>query len=124
MKFVNEFVFFVLNIVLVYGVVYLVDVLVINFIEFWSGINLMVNVGDVKKVKGENGDYLVKIFENGYFIIKEGEDLVMELIYNKEVNIWNVVVDGVSIELLKMNNDGIVEMNLLNGDKMNVIFDV
>ena len=31
----------------------------------------MANVGDVKKVKGENGDYLVKTLENGYLSLKE-----------------------------------------------------
>ena len=83
----------------------------------------MANVGDVKKVKGENGDYLVKTLENGYSITKEGEDSAMELIYNKVANTWNVVADGVSTELLKMNNDGTAEMNLPNGDKMNVTLD-
>lgn len=122
-KFVNELVFLALNIVPVYGVAYLADALVINSIEFWSGTNPMANVGDVKKVKGENGDYLVKTLENGYSITKEGEDSAMELIYNKEANTWNVVADGVSTELLKMNNDGTAEMNLPNGDKMNVTFD-
>ena len=122
-KFVNELVFLALNIVPVYGVAYMADALVINSIEFWSGTNPMANVGDVKKVKGENGDYLVKTLENGYSITKEGEDSAMELIYNKEANTWNVVADGVSTELLKMNNDGTAEMNLPNGDKMNVTLD-
>ena len=122
-KFVNELVFLALNIVPVYGVAYLADALVINSIEFWSGTNPMANVGDVKKVKGENGDYLVKTLENGYSITKEGEDSAMELIYNKEANTWNVIADGVSTELLKMNNDGTAEMNLPNGDKMNVTLD-
>ncbi len=122
-KFVNELVFLALNIVPVYGVAYLADALVINSIEFWSGTNPMANVGDVKKVKGENGDYLVKTLENGYSITKGGEDSAMELIYNKEANTWNVVADGVSTELLKMNNDGTAEMNLPNGDKMNVTLD-
>ena len=122
-KFVNELVFLAFNIVPVYGVAYLADALVINSIEFWSGSNPMANVGDVKKVKGENGDYLVKTLENGYSITKEGEDSAMELIYNKEANTWNVVADGVSTELLKMNNDDTAEMNLPNGDKMNVTVD-
>lgn len=51
----------------------------------------MANVGDVKKVKGENGNYMVKTLENGYSITKEGETASMDLIYNKEANTWNVV---------------------------------
>lgn len=122
-KFVNELVFLALNIVPVYGVAYLADALVINSIEFWSGSNPMANVGDVKKVKGENGEYLVKNLENGYSITKEGETAEMELVYNKEANTWNVVADGTSKELLKMNNDGTAEMCLPNGGTMNVTLD-
>lgn len=122
-KFVNELVFLALNIVPVYGVAYLADALVINSIEFWSGSNPMANVGDVKKVKGENGEYLVKTLENGYSITKEGETAEMELVYNKEANTWNVVADGTSKELLKINNDGTAEMYLPNGGTMNVTLD-
>ena len=116
-KFVNELVF------PVYGVSYLADALVINSIEFWSGSNPMANVGDVKKVKGENGNYMVKTLENGYSITKEGETASMDLIYNKEANTWNVVANGESAELIKMNNDGTADLFLPNGEKMNVTLD-
>ena len=110
-KFVNELVFLAFNIVPVYGVAYLADALVINSIEFWSGSNPMANVGDVKKVKGENGNYMVKTLAS------------MDLIYNKEANTWNVVANGESSELLKMNNDGTADLFLPNGEKMNVTLD-
>ena len=116
-KFVNELVFLAFNIVPVYGVAYLADALVINSIEFWSGSNPMANVGDVKKVKGENGNYMVKTLENGYSITKEGETASMDLIYNKEANTWNVVANGESAELVKMNNDGTADLFLPNGEK-------
>ncbi|MEG1562468.1 MAG: DUF3332 domain-containing protein [Bacteroides sp.] len=122
-KFVNELVFVALNIVPVYPIAYLADALVINSIEFWSGSNPMANVGDVKKVKGDNGNYRVETLENGYSITKEGEKQAMELIYNKESNTWNVVADGQSAELLKMNHDGTAQMTLPNGEKMTVTLD-
>lgn len=122
-KFVNELVYLACNIIPVYGVCYLADAVVINSIEFWSGSNPMASVGDIKKVKGENGDYLVKTLENGYSITKEGENLSMELVYNKEANTWNVVADGVSTGLLQMNNDGTAQMYLPNGEAMNVTLD-
>ena len=114
-KFVNELVFLAFNIIPVYGVAYVADALVINSIEFWSGSNPMANVGDVKKVKGENGNYMVKTLENGY--------ASMDLIYNKEANTWNVVANGESTELIKMNNDGTADLFLPNGEKMNVTLD-
>ena len=122
-KFVNELVFLAFNIIPVYGVCYLADALVINSIEFWSGSNPMASVGDVKKVKGENGNYLVETLENGYSITKEGETASMELIYDKDLNTWNVVADGGSTELLQMNNAGTAPMTLSNGEEMTVTLD-
>ena len=119
----KRLVYLAFNIIPVYGVCYLADALVINSIEFWSGSNPMASIGDVKKVKGENGDYLVETLENGYSITKEGETASMELIYNKELNTWNVVADGVSTELLQMNNDGTAQMTLPNGEEMTVTLD-
>ena len=83
----------------------------------------MANVGDVKKVKGENGNYLVTTLENGYSIAKEGETASMDLIYNKEANTWNVVANGESAELVKMNNDGTADLFLPNGERMNITLD-
>lgn len=122
-KFVNELVFLALNIVPVYPVAYLADALVLNSIEFWSGSNPMANVGDVKKVKGENGNYLVETLENGYSITKEGEKASMELTYDKEANTWNVIAEGETAKLLKMNNDGTAELFLPNGEKLTVTLD-
>ena len=102
-KFVNELVYLACNIIPVYPVCYLADALVINSIEFWSGSNPMANVGDVKKVKGET--------------------TAMELVYDKELNTWNVVAEGVSTELLQMNGDGTAQMYLPNGEAMNVTLD-
>lgn len=123
-KFVNELVFFALSAVQVYTVCYLADLFVINSIEFWTGSNPMASVGEVKKVKGENGDYLVETLENGYSISKVGEDRSIELIYNQELNSWNVVADGVSTELLRMNEDGVTaQMSLPDGSSVNVTLD-
>lgn len=122
-KFVNELVFLACNIIPVYPLCYLADALVINSIEFWSGKNPMASIGEVKKVKGENGDYLVKTMENGYSIQKEGEATVMELIYDAEQNTWNVTAEGITTEILKMNGNGTAQMTLPNGEAMDVTLD-
>ena len=122
-KFVNELVYLACNIIPVYPVCYLADALVINSIEFWSGSNPMAGVGDVKKVEGENGNYLVKTLENGYSVQKEGETMVMELFYDQEQSTWNVEFEGNTAELLKMNENGTAQMVLPNGEAMTVILD-
>ena len=76
-----------------------------------------------KKVKGENGNYLVKTLENGYSVQKEGETMVMELFYDQEQSTWNVEFEGNTAELLKMNENGTAQMVLPNGEAMTVILD-
>lgn len=123
-KFVNELVFVAINIVPVYAVAGLADLLVINSIEFWSGNNpVAANAGDVKKVKGENGDYIVETTEDGYAISKEGSEESMELVFNKDTNTWSVVAEGVNTELVKINNDGTADLYLPTGESMNVTMD-
>ncbi|NDV58570.1 DUF3332 domain-containing protein [Bacteroides sp. 519] len=121
-KFVNELVFFAFYIIPVYEISYLADILVINSIEFWSGNNPLANVGEVKKVKGENGDFLVETLENGYSISKEGETPV-ELIYNQETNTWNVVAENYNKELIQFNEDGTAQIFTSEGTSLNVSID-
>lgn len=119
-KFVNELIFLAFHIVPVYEITYLVDVLVLNSIEFWSGSNPSASIGEVKTVQGENGEYLVKTNEDGYTITKKGEDKSVDLVYNKKNRTWNAVADGQSFELVKMNEDGTATMCLQNGTSMTV----
>lgn len=121
-KFVNELVFVALHIIPVYEIAYVADILVINSIEFWSGSNPVAKAGDVKQIKGENGDYLVETLENGYSITKEGEEAV-ELIYNEETSTWNVIAGEVSQELIKINSDGTAQLFVPGGESINVTLD-
>ena len=40
--------------------------------------------------------------------------------FDKETQAWNVVCDGQSYEIMKLCNDGTVDLNLQNGQYMNV----
>lgn len=122
-KFVNELVFLACNIIPVYGVCYLADALVINSIEFWSGSNPLASIGDVKKVQGDNDVFLVETLENGYSITREGDSATMHLLYDPETSTWSVLADGVSSELLKINNDGTAQMTLPNGEDLHITLD-
>lgn len=114
-KFVNELIFVAFHIVPVYEIAYLADALVLNSIEFWSGSNPTASIGEVKEVKGENGEYLVKTNTDGYTITKKGEEKSVDLVYNKDNNTWNAVADGQSFELVKMNEDGTATVSMQNG---------
>lgn len=120
-KFVNELVFIALNIVPVYPVAVMADALVLNSVEFWTGENPMAaQVGEVKKVKGTNGNYLVKTLENGYQITKEGEETALTLVYDTEENCWNLVADGETRPLVKRTHHDTAELYLGNGTSVSI----
>ena len=122
-KFVNELVFIALHIVPVYEIAYLADLVVLNTIEFWSGSNPMAS-NEVKEIKGENGEYLVKSNNNGYTITNKDDNQSMDLVYNQETQTWNAVTDTKNIELVKINNNGTVSINMQNGTSMTVMPDM
>ena len=124
-KFVNEIVFLAFHIVPVYEVAYLADILVLNSIEFWSGSNPVAEVGTIKTVKGENGEYLVRTNENGYTITKKGEEgKAVDLVYNEENRTWSAVAEGESYELITMNEDGTTTLKQQDGTPMTVTPDM
>lgn len=122
-KFVNELVFIALHIVPVYEIAYLADLVVLNTIEFWSGSNPMAS-NEVKEIKGENGEYLVKSNNNGYTITNKDDNQSMDLVYNQETQTWNAVTDTEDIELVKINNNGTVSINMQNGTSMTIMPDM
>lgn len=122
-KFVNELAFFALAVVQAYTVSWLADAIILNSVEFWTGTNPMASIGEVKKVHGTNGNYLVETLENGYSITKEGEDTAMQLIYDEELNTWNVVADGTSTEFLKLHGNGMATLPLPSGEDLTVTID-
>ena len=119
-KFVNEIVFFAFHVVPVYEVCYLADMLVLNSIEFWSGSNPLAEVGTVRTIEGENGEYLVKTNENGYTISKKGEDASLELVFNQENQTWNAIAENETYELMTMNEDGTISVKLQDGSNITV----
>lgn len=116
-KFVNELVFIALHIVPVYPVAVVIDGLVINSIEFWTGDNPM-EAGIVKKVQGQNGVYTVETLKDGYKIQDE-KGQQMNLVYDKKTNTWNMVADGQTTKLIKVvdKENAIV---YVNGQERNV----
>ena len=119
-KFVNELVFIAFNIVPVYPIAVLADVLVINSIEFWTGDNPVADVGSVKTIETNDGTYAIATKADGYSIQKQGEETTVELVYNKEDNSWNAEADGESYKLLEFTDNDKVVMFLPDGQSMEV----
>ncbi len=112
-KFVNELVFVCFHIIPVYEVVYLADILVFNSIEFWGGNNPVSKAGEVKRMKGSNGDmFAITTTKDGYKIVDETRGQECKLVYNKKAKTWNAEVDGKMYELMTVNDDGSLTLNL------------
>ncbi|MGL5937686.1 MAG: DUF3332 domain-containing protein [Phocaeicola sp.] len=121
-KFVNELIFIAFNIVPVYPIAAVADMLVINSIEFWSGSNPIASIGETKEVQGENGKYLVTTNEDGYTIAKEGESPV-DLTYNETTKTWSATSEGESADLVTLNENGSATVYMGNGTSMTVMPD-
>ena len=117
-RFLNELIFLIIS--PAYAVCSVVDVLVLNTIEFWSGSKVMAKVGETQNVMGKDGRmYAVKTLKNGYEITSpDGE--VSHLVYNKKEKSWSYEDKGAIKELFRFNDDGTIMATLPNGKKMKV----
>lgn len=120
-KFVNELVFIALHIVPVYEIAMLVDGVVLNSIEFWTGNNLVAEPGETKIVKNSQGqDVQVTALENGYKI--SNGDTAMNLLFNAENQVWSAEYNNQVTDLVKLNGDNTAQL-YVDGDIVNVTLD-
>lgn len=120
-KFVNELVFIALHIVPVYEIAMLVDGVVLNSIEFWTGNNLVAEPGETKIVKNSQGqDVQVTALENGYTI--SNGDTAMNLLFNAENQVWSAEYNNQVTDLVKLNCDNTAQL-YVDGDIVNVTLD-
>ena len=120
-KFVNELVFIALHIVPVYEIAMLVDGVVPNSIEFWTGNNLVAEPGETKIVKNSQGqDVQVTALENGYTI--SNGDTAMNLLFDAENQVWSAEYNNQVTDLVKLNGDNTAQL-YVDGDIVNVTLD-
>ncbi|KGI60337.1 hypothetical protein HMPREF3034_01500 [Prevotella sp. DNF00663] len=121
-KFLNELIFLIIS--PAYGVCTLVDALVLNTMEFWTGSNpIAQNVGKTQEVMGQDGRYYaVKTLKDGYEITKPtGEKLYF--VYNQETKTWSQKQDGKTTDIFTFNDDGTIQAHLGNGKDVTVTQD-
>lgn len=117
-KFVNELVFLVIS--PAYAVCGVVDLFVLNTVEFWSGKNPVAKVGTVQNVWGKDGKmYAVKTLKNGYEVTRPTGEKVL-FVHNAADDSWSMEQDGVQTELFRFTGDGTAEAILPNGETMDV----
>jgi len=117
-KFVNAIVGYVLG-AICYPVTLLVDSLVLNTIEFWSGSNPMAeNVGKTQQIQGKDGlIYAVTTLKNGYEIKNPAGEVTL-LTYNKKNNSWEMSQNGMTQEIFRYNQDGTISAIMNNESRV------
>ena len=95
-KWVNEGLFLVMAIIQVYTVAVLIDGIILNSIEFWTGSNPMaMKAGEVetKYISKDGVSYKIEVSQNRYhFVQLEGPNMgeSADLIYNPETKTWSI----------------------------------
>jgi len=121
-NFVKTLLFYVLNIIPIYGIAGFLDVVIFNLIEFWSGSNpLAMAEGEMEQetitIKGN--DYLVTATKNQFKFEKLDGELAEEigiLKFAEKDQKWVYEKDGEEVALAKVNEDLSVTYYTEQGD--------
>ncbi len=121
-KWVNEVVFLALHVVPVYPIAMMVDGVVLNSMEFWTGENLVIEKGEKKVVENSNGETVeITALENGYNITNGVTS--MNLVFDEAERVWSAEYDNQTTKLVKLVDDNNAQMYLAGGEVMDVTRD-
>ncbi len=125
-RFVNNLVFWGLNIVPVYGLFFLGDTLIFNVIEFWSGSNpiaMKEGESEMQIVEKDGNTYEMLATKNRLQInIIEGERKgeKLDLVYSPSKKSWSAVKANGEIIKLSSFEDGFYVVHLPDGEKVKI----
>lgn len=127
-KFVNAGLFFVLWVLPVYEVVILLDVVLLNSIEFWTGSNpvaMKPGEKEVEYVKGKDGNHYKITASQNRFDIEQmnGDKKKQALVFAPDAKTWSYEDAERKIDLLKVNEDESVTVFLPGGEEQNFTAD-
>ena len=107
-----------------YSIALFADWLVLNSVEFWTGEQLLAEVGKTQPVVGRDGDfYLITTIVDGYSISNETKKQTSYLKFDKENSVWSYEADGQVSKLLRVNADNTLTVFLPTGETMDVTND-
>jgi hypothetical protein len=119
-KFVNELVFLMFSLG-VYEVAVVIDAVILNSIEFWSGENPMDASNEVKAIETENGRFLVRRTADGYDLTNERQGVTTALHFDEAGQTWSIETpDGERIPFMSFIDAGNVRIYLPDGTTQDV----
>lgn len=92
-KFVNNLIFWALNIVPVYGLFLTGDAIIFNLIEFWTGSNpIAMKAGEIQQqnIAFDGKDYKMTATKNKMTVSNESGEIISELFYDEDSKTWLV----------------------------------
>lgn len=125
-KFVNNLVFWGLNIIPVYGLFFIGDTLIFNVIEFWSGsnpISLKPGETETQLVEREGNTYKMVASTNRIRVqVTEGpkKGKKLELFYKPDEKSWNAIKPSGEIIKLSSFKDGFYLVYLPDGREVKI----
>ncbi|MCW8981808.1 MAG: DUF3332 domain-containing protein [Altibacter sp.] len=123
-KFVNNLVFWGLNIIPVYSLFFVGDVLIFNVIEFWSGSNpiamaegeyetqIVEHKGTKLEMKASKNRFEIEILDGK----RKGERV--DLVYKPSEKSWNAVKQNGELIKLSSVEEGLIVYHLPNGEQI------
>ncbi len=119
-KIVNGIVGFILQ-PIVAPICLVVDAIVLNTIEFWSGNNPV--QASTQTVRGADGKlYTINATEQGYEV-KDADQVVALFRHNQENDSWSIEQNGEQRELFRFAPDGTIQATLRSGAVVTVTND-
>jgi len=123
-KWLDELIFLVFIILPVYGISILIDGIILNSIEFWTGTNpVAMAPGDkeVEIVKGEDGNtYEIAATQNRFDISIVNDDTKewqYAMVYNPKKKTWSFDYEDQSLALMTISDDNSYVTMHLPGDQ-------
>ncbi|WP_036380368.1 DUF3332 domain-containing protein [Muricauda sp. MAR_2010_75] len=125
-KFLDNLIFWGLNIVPVYGLFFLGDVLIFNVIEFWSGSNpiaMKPGESETQMVEHDGNTFKMVATQNRIQVTvvegpKKGKKL--ELFYKPDEKSWNAIRPNGEIIKLSSFEEGFYIVYMPNGEKVKI----
>lgn len=117
-KVANNILFWAMFAIPVYQAVGILDLVLFNLIEFWTGSNpISMNDGEFeqKRVNVKGQDYILTASKNNFQIESCATGEAINLLYTAENKTWNLLKDGTTQPLAKQLEENRVELYLTTG---------
>ena len=115
-KWVNELIFLALSACQVYTIAVIIDSVILNSIEFWTGENPAAS--ETKQIETDHGIFIVTTDAGGHKIQKKGSDEIIVFHFNAEENSWSLETEGQSLPLVQFTGDRQARVYLADGSSI------